>query len=73
MGMKRASKEERIALKERVIGALKTPEIAAIDAGEVLVSIGAAMMKASNVTEAEYLEYSRKIWSAQRALGPQGN
>ena len=64
---------EREEMKSAVLAAVANDSWAASDVGQVLVSIGAAMMKASRATEAEFLAYARKTWSAQHARGPQGN
>ena len=73
MESKRASNQEREAMKKAVLASITNDEWPALDVGQVLVSIGSAMMKASSATEAEFLDYCRKTWSAQHAPGPQGN
>lgn len=74
MERKKASKEERHALKKLVIDAITAREYPALDVGEVLVSIGAAMLKGSNQTESEFLTYCRRVWAAQQSTGaPPGN
>lgn len=67
---RRATKEERVAIKEAVLEALSNhPEWPAIDVGQVLVSIGSAMVKASLVSETEFLEYARKAFALQQPAG----
>lgn len=66
---KRATPEERRVIKQIVIDAVTSREFPAIDVGQVLVSIGAAMMKGSDATESEFLQYARQAWSAQRSVG----
>lgn len=71
---KKATKEERHELKKRVIDAVTAREVPALDVGEVLVSIGAAMLKGSNQTESEFLQYCKRVWAAQQSSGaPAGN
>ena len=73
MENERASKEDREAMKKAILRAITNDQWPAVDVGQVLVSIGAAMMKGGRATEAEFLDYARKTWSAQHALCPQGN
>lgn len=71
----RATPEERREIKRVVIHAITSLEcelgkiVPALDVGQVLVSIGAAMLKGSNASETEFLDYARKAWAAQHSHG----
>jgi len=70
--LKRATREERLAMKEALKAALK-PEWTSIDVGEVMTSFGAAMMKAAGTSEASYLDFAKRVWAAQHALDASGS
>mgnify|MGYP001607780023 CR=1 FL=1 len=66
MEIKRATPGEREAMRDVVLKAIANDTWAAIDAGEVLVAIAAAMMKASGASEEIFLAYCQKVWAAQQ-------
>ena len=49
-----------------VVKAVTSKEFPASEVGEVLVSIGAAMLKGSNMSETEFIAYARKAWALQK-------
>lgn len=72
---KRASREERAAMKEAFLVVIRShTDWPAIDVGEVMLSIGSALIKASNVSETEFLASARKAWALQQqGAGPAHN
>lgn len=73
MEPKRASPEQRREIKRLVVAAVTSQEFPALDVGQVLVSIGAAMMKGADRSETEFLDYARKTWAAQQSIGSGSN
>ena len=65
---KRTASPEREAMKSAVLAAVANDSWLALDVGEVLVSIGSAMMKAGGTSEVEFLEYARRSFAAQQRL-----
>ncbi len=53
-------------MKSAVLAAVAKEGWLAMDVGEVLVSIGAAMMKGGGSEEAQFISYCQKVWAAQQ-------
>ena len=73
METKRATNKERQEMKEAILGVISHDAWHALDVGQVLVSMGSAMMKGCQVTEADFLDYARKAWAAQQRQPVEGN
>lgn len=63
---KRATAEERVQLKDELLDTLRKGDWVAVDVGEVMLGISAAMLKASDLSEEQFLEYARKVWRLQQ-------
>jgi len=69
----RASNEQRQLMKKVILAAIAEDSWPAIDVGQVLVSIGSAMIKSTGTSETEFLDYARKTWAAQQRLPTSSN